>query len=156
MAIRAHVRKKNVFLQCSVPHWTSIACCWSTWMPVNTSLGQQKKVEEAKVGLPDFMKEIRCCVLHLRFGHRELYIKLHWWKGLVGERILTPSLCWVWRFCQSVSRAAQGKAVLPKGLKPKTFWHSGQRAVTKGGRGPGISLSYYEHNPRLLWVENIT
>ena len=43
-------------------------------------------------------------------------------------------------------------AVLSKGAKPKTFWPSGSaaRAATKGGLGPGISLSYNEHDHRPL------
>ena len=51
-----------------------------------------------------------------------------------------------------MTQAAQEMTVLPKGVKPKTFWHSDSaaRAVNKRGWGPGISLSYHEHDPRLL------
>lgn len=142
MAIRAHVRKKTVFLQCSVPHWTSIACCWSTWMPVNTSLGQQKKVDEAKVGLPDFMKELRCCVLHLRFGHRELYIKLHWWKGLVGERILTPSLCWYEGFVSQCHGRLKERQFSQKdsNLRPSSILANGPSLRAGGGRGFPLAI----------------
>lgn len=40
-------------------------------------------------------------------------------------------------------------AVLPKGAKPKTFWHSDSaaRAVTEGRQGPGIPLATMSTTP---------